>query len=264
VFVRQSQVRATYHLSPAWTLAFSVENPQQFVTSATTLPAAFSTQFDASSGNPTIANPRPDIAAKIAYDTKMGSRSMHFEIAGISRQFRTLTSNGIRHSAQGVGGTMTLILEPVKNLRWILTSYYSSGGGRFIMGMGPDAVVAPDGSISPVHSMSGITGFEYQIRPAAMVYGYYSGAYFRRNYFMVAPGSYLGFGYPGSSTSANRQIQEATAGYAHTLWKTPNFGVFQVMGQYAYVTRSPWYVASPADGEMHTHMIYAGLRFVIP
>ncbi len=264
VFVRQSQVRATFHLTPGWTLAFSIENPQQYVTNATTLPAAFSNQFDTSSGNAAIANPRPDIAAKIAYDGKMGERSMHFEIAGITRQFRTLTSDNIRHSAQGVGGTMTLILEPVKNLRWILTSFYSSGGGRFIMGMGPDAVVSPDGSISPVHSMSGITGFEYQIRPASMAYGYYSGAYFRRNSIPIAPGSYLGFGYPGSSASANRQIQEATAGYAHTFWKTPNFGSFQVMGQYAYITRSPWYVASPADGEMHAHMVFAGLRLTIP
>lgn len=264
VFVRQSQFRATYHMTPSWTLAFSVENPQQYVTNATVLPTPFAAQFDTSSGNPSIANPRPDIAAKLALDTKIGHRPLHFEIAGVSRQFRTLTPDHIEHSAQGVGGTMTLIVEPAKNFRWILTSFYSSGGGRYIMGMGPDVMVAPDGSISPVHSMSGITGFEYLVRPSSQIYGYYSGAYFSRNYVTLTPGNYVGFGFPGSSGTANRQIQEATAGYAHIFWKNPNYGSFQAMGQYAFVTRSPWHTASPRDSDMHTHMAFIGLRFSLP
>jgi hypothetical protein len=264
VFVRQSQIRATYHLNPSWTLAFSAENPQQFVTSATTLPAAFVSQFDNGIDKVSIANPRPDFSAKLALDTKVAKRSIHFDIAGISRQFRTIAPSGLRHSAQGVGGTMTLVVEPVKNFKWIMTAFYSSGGGRFIMGMGPDAVVAPDGAISPVHTTSGITGFEYMPRPSSQLFAYYSGAYFSRNYFTIAPGNYVGFGYPGASASANRQIQEATAGYTHIFWKNPNFGAFQAIGQYAYITRSPWYAASKADAEMHTHMVYAGLRFTLP
>lgn len=264
VFVRQSQVRATYHMNSNWTLALSAENPQQFVPGSTTLPAAFVSQFDNGVDKVSIANPRPDFAAKLAFDAKVANRPIHFDIAGISRQFRTIAPDGIRHSAQGVGGTVTLAVEPVKNFKWILTAFYSSGGGRFIMGMGPDVVVAPNGSISPVHSTSGIAGLEYLVRPSSQLFAYYSGAYFSRNYVTVSPGNYLGFGYPGASSSANRQIQEATAGYTHIFWKNPNFGSFQVIGQYAYVTRSPWYVASKADADIHTHMVFAGMRFTLP
>ena len=132
------------------------------------------------------------------------------------------------------------------------------------MGTGPDAVVDQDGSISPVHSISGITGFEFQIAPAAQVYGYYSGVYFDRNFRKTSTGDFLGFGYPGSSSSANRQVQEATIGYAHTFWKSPHFGSFQALGQYAYVTRSPWAGPMPGASEFHTHMIFAGMRFTLP
>lgn len=262
-FVRQSQVRATYHITPRWTAAFSVENPQQYVANGTTLPAAFISQFDTSSGNATIANPRPDFAAKLAYDGKLGARPVHVEIAGISRQFRTLTSNNVTHTAQGLGGSATVVIEPVRNFRWILTTLLSSGGGRYIMGMGPDVAVGPDGSISPVHAISGITGIEFQMRPTSQIYAYYSGVYFNRNYMPIS-GGYLGFGYPGSSSAANRQIQEATAGYAHTFWRNPNFGAFQALGQYAFVTRSPWSRPAIGGSDFHTHMVFAGLRFTLP
>jgi hypothetical protein len=264
VFVRQSQVRATYRMTPHWTAAFSVENPQQYVTGATMLPSGFSSQFDNSSGNPTVPNARPDFVAKIALDAKLANRAVHFDVAGLSRQFRTLTADNTKISSPGVGGSVNLVVEPVKNLRWILTAFFSSGGGRYIMGMGPDAIVGPDGSISPVHSISGIAGLEYQFSRASQVYAYYSGAYFARNYVTVSPGNYLGFGYPGSSNLANRQVQEATIGYARTFWKTPNYGAFQALGQYAYVTRAPWYVAPASDSSMHTHMIFSGLRFTLP
>jgi hypothetical protein len=264
VFVRQSQIRATYHMNPNWTLALSAENPQQYVPGSTTLPSAFVSQFDNGVDKVSIANTRPDFAAKLAFDAKISNRPIHFDIAGISRQFRTIAPNGLRDSAQGIGGTMTLVVEPVKNFKWILTAFHNSGGGRFIMGMGPDVVVAPNGAISPVHSTSGITGFEYMVRPSSQLFGYYSGAYFSRNYFAVSPSGYLGFGYPGSSSSANRQIQEATAGYTHIFWKNPNFGSFQAIGQYAYVTRSPWHVSSQSDADIHTHMVFAGMRFTLP
>lgn len=263
-FVRQSQVRATYHITPQWTAAFSVENPQQYVTSATTLPATFISQFDTPAGNSAIANARPDFAAKLAYDGKLGARPVHVEIAGISRQFRTLTSDNVSHTAQGLGGSTTVVIEPVRNFRWILTTFFSSGGGRYIMGMGPDVVVGPDGSISPVHTVSGITGIEFQIRPTSQVYAYYSGVYFNRNYMPASAGGYFGFGYPGSSSAANRQIQEATAGYAHTFWRNPNFGAFQALGQYAFVTRSPWSRPAVGGADFHTHMVFAGLRFTLP
>ncbi len=264
LWVRQGQVRATYKVTPHWTAAFSVENPQQYVTNGTLLPSNYSSQFDNSSGNSTVPNGRPEFVAKVAFDARPHNRSVHLELAGISRQFRTLTPDNTKHSAQGLGGSVNLIVEPVKNLRWILTTYFSSGGGRYIMGMGPDAVVGPDGTISPVHSYSGIAGLEYQFTRASQLFAYYNGAYFNRNFITVSPGNYLGFGYPGSSSLANRQIQEATIGYARIFWKNSNFGSFQAHGQYSYVTRAPWSVAPQSDSTMHTHMIFSGLRFTLP
>jgi hypothetical protein len=264
VWVRQSQVRAAYHLTSHWTAAFSVENPQQYVTGATILPSDFSSQFDNSSGNSTVPNARPDFVAKAAFDAKPAGRAVHIEFAGLSRQFRTLTAEGVRKSSQGWGGSVNMSIEPVKNLRWILTSFFSRGGGRYIMGMGPDVVVGPDGSISTVHSTSGIAGIEYQVARHSQAFAYYSGAYFGRKYFTVSPGNYLGFGYPGSSHLANRQIQEVSAGYIRTFWKSAEYGSFLIVGQYSYVTRAPWYAATGSNPDMHTHMIFAGMRFTLP
>ncbi len=264
VWVRQSQFRATYRMTPRWTLAVSAENPQQYVTNATTLPAGFVPQFDTSSGNSTIANPRPDVIGKLAYDVKVDGRAFHFELAGLSRQFRTLTADHVRHTAQGVGGSFNMSVEPIRNLRWILTTFFSSGGGRYIMGMGPDVIVRPDGSISPVLSVSGIAGMEYQFSPASQAFAYYSGAYFDRNYVAAAPDAYVGFGHPGSPNTANRQIQEASLGYVRIFWKNPNYGAFQALGQYSYVTRAPWHASSEADRDLNTHMIFTGLRFTLP
>jgi len=264
LWVRQGQVRATYRATPHWTAAFSVENPQQFVTNATLLPAAFASQFDTNSGNTTIPNARPDFIAKVAYDAKPANRAFHFELAGVSRQFRTQLADASTKSAQGLGGSVNVFVEPAKNLRLLLTTYFSSGGGRYIMGMGPDVVVGPDGSISPVHSYSGIAGLEYQFTRASQLFAYYSGAYFSRNYTTISPGNYVGFGYPGSSNLANRQIQEVTVGYARIFWKNPNYGSFQAHGQYSYVKRAPWFVAPAGDPNMHTHMIFSGMRFTLP
>jgi hypothetical protein len=264
VWARQAQVRATYRATSHWTAAVSMENPQQYVTNATLLPTDFSLQFDNNSGNSSVPNARPDFIAKVAFDAKPAGRTMHFEVAGLSREFRTLAPGNVRHSAQGLGGSFNMVVEPIKNLRWIMTSFFSSGGGRYIMGMGPDAVVGPDGSISPVHSIAGIAGLEYQFLRNSQAFAYYSGAYFRRNYIAIAPENYVGFGYPGSSSSANRQIQEVTLGLVQTYWKNPNYGSLQTFSQYSYLTRSPWYVAPASESTMHTHMIFTGMRFTLP
>ncbi len=262
-WARQSQARVTYHFSPQWTLAFSAENPDQYVTAETTLPAAFRSQFDNPSGNGAIPNQRPDLAAKLGFDARPGGRSLHVEIAGMSRAFRTVDASMEKRTAHGVAGSLNLFVEPLPNFRWILTTFFSSGGGRYIMGMGPDVVVAPDGSISPVHTTSGVTGFEYQPRPSSQLFAYYSGAYFSRN--LVADGEdTIGFGHPGSPDTANRQIQEATGGYIHTLFKNPNYGTLIVLGQYAYVTRAPWYRAPSDTSDRHTHMVFGGVRFTLP
>jgi hypothetical protein len=262
VWERPGQLRVTYHPDQHWSLAAAVENPEQFVTTSTTLPAFAATQVDNGSLSST-PNVRPDIAAKAAYDTQVSGKALHFELTGISRQFRVSPASGKYFDAQGVGGSFNTILEVAKNFRLIATTFYSSGGGRLLVGLGPDFAVGPDGSISPVHSMAGIAGFEYAPTPKSQLFAYYGGAYFDKNYTVVSPGSYLGFGFPGS-TSANRQFQEPNFGYYYTFWKNPKYGALQIIGEYAYLTRAPWYVAAGTPSTAHAHMIFTSLRFTLP
>ena len=166
-------------------------------------------------------------------------------------------------SMTGAGGEVNFNLELVKNFRLIGNSYYSSGGGRYIQGNGPDFIVRNNGSLSPIHSGSGIAGFEYQAKKE-LLFVYYGTAYFGRNFDEYAAGKYYGYGFPGSPTSNNREIQEYTFGYTHTFWKSATHGSIQLINQYSYLTRAPW--ASPAAGPAngHTNMIFNDLRYTLP
>jgi hypothetical protein len=259
---RPGQLRVTYHPSLKWSIAASIENPEQFVTTSTVLPTFAATQVDNGSVS-TTPNVRPDFVAKVAYDTQVSGKALHFELAGFSRQFRTSPAAGKYYDAQGVGGSSDAVLEVAKNFRLIATAFYGSGGGRYLVGLGPDIVVGPDGSISPVHSLGGIGGIEYAPNAKSQFFAYYGATYFDKNYTMVSPGSYVGFGFPGSS-SANRQFQEPSFGYYYTYWKNPKYGSLQLITEYAYLTRAPWYVAPGTPSTAHAHMIFGSLRFTLP
>jgi hypothetical protein len=262
VWGRPGQLRVVYHPDKHWSLAGSIENPEQYDTTSVTLPAFAATQVD-NGAVPATPNVRPDIVAKVAYDTQVSGKALHFELGGFSRQFRTSPAQGKYFNAQGEGASFDAVLEVAKNFRLIATGFYSSGGGRFSVGLGPDIVVGPDGSISPVHSMAGVAGFEYAPTATSQFFGYYGGTYFNRNYTVISPGNYMGFGFPGSS-SANRQFQEPSFGYYYTFWKNPRYGALQIITEYAYLTRAPWYVAPGTPSTAHAHMMFGSLRFTLP
>ena len=75
---RPGQLRVIYHPNLHWSIAASIENPEQFVTTSTMLPAFAATQVDNGSVS-TTPNVRPDIVAKIAYDTQVSGKALHFE-----------------------------------------------------------------------------------------------------------------------------------------------------------------------------------------
>jgi hypothetical protein len=260
---RPGQLRVVYHPNKKWSIAAAIENPQQYVTTAVTLPAFAATQVDNGSV-PGTPNVQPDFTSKIAYDTTVAGKAFHFEVAGYARRFRTSPADGRYFYAKGFGGAFNTSLEVAKNFRLITNMFDGSGGGRYLVGLGPDLVVGPDGSISPVHSMGGIAGFEYAPNPKSQFFGYYGGTYFLRNYSIVSPGSYLGFGYPGSSSSANRQYQEPVIGYYYTFWRAPRYGALQIITEYAYLSRAPWYVAPGTPSTAHANMIFTSLRFTLP
>ena len=270
-WTRAAQVRFIYHPTNAWAVGLALENPQQYVGTAVALPGpasattSYTSQVETGS-NAATPNLHPDIIAKIAYDPSVAGRHLHVEVAGLLRSFRIFNPITNRTATTtGGGGSLNANLELVKNFNLILNTYYSNGGGRYIFGLGPDLIVRPDGTPSPVHAGSGIVGFEYQFNPKTMLYGYYGGAYFQRNTaFDPATDKLVGFGYSGSSASANRAVQEGSFGFIQTFWKSPHYGALQLINQYSYVTRVPWWVAAGQPKNAHLSMVYVDLRYVLP
>jgi len=289
-WARQPQVRFVYHPANNWAIGLSLENPQQYAPGSVVYPSTFfSTQFDNGSGstsaassatNTAVPNLHPDIIVKTAFDAHPAGRALHIEVAGLLRSFKVLndlTASPTTNTITGGGGSVNVNYEVIHNLHLIANSFYSDGGGRYIFGLGPDVIVKPNGTLSGVHSGSGVGGFEYQATPHYMFYGYYGGAYFQRNfgYLAATPTSScdgisgftcVGFGFPGSANTSNRAIQEGTIGVIPTLWSNASYGRLQIITQYSYLVRSPWSILSTPGNpkNAHTNMVYLGLRYILP
>jgi hypothetical protein len=266
VWTRAPQFRVVYHPSKDLALGFALENPEQYIGAAATAPSVVGTQLD---NNATTATPNlfPDIQAKIAYDANYNGRQvLHLEAAGVFRGFRIARTDFSKSTIYGGGGSVNAILEPVKNFRLIATTFYSDGGGRYIgTGLAPDVVVRANGNLSPVHSASGIGGFEAQITPQLLIYGYESAVYIQKNWGFPASGSaLLGYGFPNSSNSNNRDLQETTGGVTYTFWKNPKYGALQWMNQFSYLYRVPWATPTTGPANAHSYMVFTNLRYALP
>jgi hypothetical protein len=268
-WTRAPQFRVVFHPNDNWALGLAFENPEQFVGGAVTLPSALATSYSGQLDNgalPSTPNAHPDILPKIAFDGHLGDRHMHVEAVGLVRSFKVFNPLSASTSMiTGGGGSVNLNLEMFKNFHLIANSFWSDGGGRYIFGLGPDVIIQGNGTPSLVHSGSGIAGFEWQATARDTLFSYYGGAYFQRNTTTdPSTGKQVGFGFSGSSSSANRAVQEPTFGYIRTLWKHESYGGLQVLTQYSYVTRSPWFVAPGAPKNAHASMVYLGFRYLIP
>lgn len=279
-WARQGQVRFMYHANHNVTAGVSFESPEQFTGGAVVFPAAlartYATEFDTGAAGSTTPNLHPDVIAKIAFDGSRGGKSMHLEIAGLLRTFRAYNPLDAQHYTKvGGGGSVNFNAELARKFRLVANTFFSDGGGRYIFGLGPDVIVRPNGDIALVHSASTVDGFEYTLNPRndpkgkeTFFYGYYGGAYYRRNFSIDTTAKtpmFVGYGFPGSSTDANRAIQEASFGVIRTFWKNPMYGDLKLITEYAYVVRSPWFV--PADSTQphaSTHLVYVNLRYDIP
>jgi len=291
VYARQTGLRVVYHPAQWWTFGVALENPDQYVPTSVVFPGGaasiFANQFDSGSSSTTpaststntaIPNLHPDIIAKTAFDWTTWGRSFHLDIAGIARSFKDYQNIAAPHDTNtitGGGGSVNLNFEVLRGFHLIGNSFYSDGGARYIGALGPDVVVRPNGTLSAVHSGSGIGGFEWQTTKNLLIDGYYSGAYFERNYALttstlgtacgVPPTKFcVGYGFPGSANTNNRAFQEATLGFIPTIWSNPNYGKLQLIVQSSYVVRSPWFVAAGAPKNAHVFMTYVDLRYIIP
>jgi hypothetical protein len=291
-YARQAGFRVVYHATDWWTLGASFENPQQYVPSSVVFPGApgfFASQFDNGSGatnagsattNTAIPNLHPDVIVKSAFDGRPWGRAFHLETAALVRSFKdfnNLVTPSATDSLTSVSGAINLDFELFRNFRLIANTFYGEGGGRYIGGLGPDVVVKPNGTLSPIHSGSGVGGFEWQLTPRFLFDSYYSGAYFQRNFGLLASTvtppprcdgvsgfTCVGFGFPGSANTNNRAIQEGTFGFTQTLWGSPEHGKLQFITQSSYVVRSPWAVASGNPKNAHAFLEYIDLRYILP
>jgi hypothetical protein len=94
---------------------------------------------------------------------------------------------------------------------------------------------------------------------------YYGGAYFHKNVGIDrATGGPVGYGYSGSPSEHNRSIQQVTAGFSRTFWRDPAYGALQLMTQYSYLFRQPWYMAPAQPSEANLNMLYLNLRYAFP
>ncbi len=291
-WARQTSFRVILHPTNNWAIGVSIENPEQTLPGSVVLPpgvtAGYATssnlgQLDTNSGNTSnavaanninVPNLHPDVIVKTAFDAKPGGHQVHFDFAGLFRSFKvvnllqtTNAANTVTSTIRGGGGAATVNIELVKNFRVIGTGFYSYGGGRYIASTGgPDLIVRADGTLSGIHSGSGIGGFEWTPNPKTVIYGYYSGAYFNKNTGLTGTGTVpnIGYGNPASpSSSANRYIYEPTFGIHYMMWRNPNYGDLRIMTQYSYVSRTPWVVGS-GPHTAHNSMVYIDLRYDLP
>ena len=162
--------------------------------------------------------------------------------------------------------SVNLNLEVVKGLRLLTNNYYSDGGGRYLFGQAPDVVVRSDGNLSLVHAMGTVTGFEFT-KKNTLLYAYYGGVYIGRNVTVDTTGTkpaLVGYGFSGAPNSQNKSVQEGTFGFNQTLWKDAKFGALNLMGQYAYLSRNPWYLAAGLPTHAYMNEIWVNLRYTLP
>ena len=273
VWGRIPEFRIVYHPSAKTAVGLAFDNAEPYVGGSggggvITPPAALAgllgTQLN--NGASVISAPavHPDIIAKLAFDP---SPKFHIEAAGLETTARIVNTNTTPFTtftkAAG-GGSLNLNFELMKNVRILTNNYYSDGGGRYIFGLAPDLIVRANGSLSPIHSGSTVTGAEVTAGNT-LIYGYYGGVYIQRNTAIDVNGTTrIGYGFSGSGNGQNRTVQEFTVGTNTTFWRDAKYGALNLMLQYSYLQRNPWSVGTGQPSNAHLQMGFINLRYTLP
>ena len=271
VFTRQSGFRFLYHPSNKVVFGVALENPEQYIGGSaggglTVLPAAYSslqgTQLNDGNSNYNVPNLHPDIVGKIAFDP---SPKFHLEVVGIERTLKIANPATLATNTKAAGaGSINLGFQVAPGLRLLTNNYWSDGGGRYIFGLAPDLIIRANGTISPVHAGSTLSGFEYNQKNSGF-YALYGGIYIQRNTALDANGTTrIGYGFTGSNNGQNRAIQEITFGLNQTLMRDSKWGAVNLMFQYSYLQRNPWFVAIGQPSDANSHMGFVNLRYTLP
>jgi hypothetical protein len=268
---RYPQFRVVYRPSKKMAFGFSAENPEQQVSNSVVFPSGLSgtlnSQYNTGTSGLNVPNMTPDFVLKGSFDDKLsGDRAIHFDVGTVMRTFRSWDGSSAsgKDYAFGWGVGANFNVEVKKSVRWALDGFASDGAGRYIGGLAPDVVVRANGSISPIHSYSWVTGVEFAPSKATGLYFYYGGLYTQKNATLNTDGTCcVGFGFPGANTAADRVIEEATGGYSRVLWRYEKLGSVQWGIQYAHVWVNPW-VAGTGPNSAHANMVFSQLRYNLP
>ena len=242
VWTRSPQVRFTYRPTASFNWAFSVENPEQQIGNAVTLPACcaddLGDQYNTGGNGVSVPNLMPDIVSRVAYNH---GNDFHLDAGGVVRGFRHSLEPYTDSVHQAGGGfSVNGRVNAGAATRIIGQASYGAGMGRYVGGLVPDVSISADGMIHPIRTTSWVTGVEEKVNPKVSVSGYYSGVRTFNSYSQDIDGSFIGFGFPGSGRSNNRLLHEITGVVAIQPWSLPEAGSFQWNSQISWLDRSPW------------------------
>lgn len=272
VWGRIPEFRVAYHFpNDKAAFAVAIDSPEQYAggtngSAAATYPSALATYYpggELNNGTTTLSVPNhaPDVISKFVFDP---SKRLHAEVGGIARFFQLYNPLTSTHfSTTGGAGFVNLDFGLTGGLRVLTHNYWSDGGGRYIFGQAPDLIARADGSPSLMHSGSTTDGLEYTHKNTSL-FAYYGLVYIPRDVALDVNGKPIGWGYTKSSNGQNRDIQEGTFGFIQNFWKDARYGALSLIGQYSYLTRNPWYVATGNPSNAHANMVFLDLRYTLP
>jgi hypothetical protein len=260
-------------------------------TASTTTPITYTTTCIPSYLTTYSINAAPDLIVKAAFDPGWG----HYEVFGIGRWFRdriypgasTATSPAYNdiETGGGIGGGFRVPLF-AKKLDFGVKGLYGVGVGRYANSTIADVTVRPDGTLSPLHTISGLGTLEYHATPRLDIYANYGGDYVGRSIWtnLNSPAKTDGYGWnesnsgcateplptnsstpaaPSSCSGVNRDVQEGTLGYWYDFYKGPKGRLRQSI-QYSYAFRDIWADKTGFAPKGIENMFWTSFRYYLP
>ena len=104
---------------------------------------------------------------------------------------------------------------------------------------------------------------EQKISSRLSLAGYYSGVNTDASFELDTDGSYIGFGFPGSSNSNNRKIQEVTGTASYQFVRSPDRGSGQFSLQASWLKRDPSWQGNGLSSAKAI-LFFAQVRYNLP
>ena len=268
VWGRIPQFRLAWRPTRTFNWAFSLENPeQQLGRSIVTLPLCCASDLDAQyntgSDELNVPNLMPDVVTRIALNP---TAAVHVDVGGVFRVFRhTVKPYDDTFKDLGGGANVNARVNATKNTKLIGQFAFGPGLGRYIGGLVPDLTFTADSSIQPLWTRSWISGVEYKVSSIVSLAGYYSGVDTEDSAHIDTNGNDIGYGYPGSSNTNNKRLEELTFTSSLLAFKTSNRGSAQINMQFSRLEREAWSPGSgPASASASMYLFFAQVRYNLP